>query len=86
MRSDRSERRRYPTVTATNASGATTALVGSPRTIADSILDYIDLGCDLISIRGYDNFNDAIDYGRYILPLVREGIREREDAKRKAAA
>jgi alkanesulfonate monooxygenase len=76
----------YPTVTATNASGATTALVGSPRTIADSILDYIDLGCDLISIRGYDNFNDAIDYGRYILPLVREGIREREEAKRKAAA
>lgn len=76
----------YPTVTATNASGATTALVGSPRTIADSILDYIDLGCDLISIRGYDNYNDAVDYGRYILPLVREGIREREEARKKAAA
>ncbi|SMC82969.1 hypothetical protein SAMN05880593_107283 [Rhizobium sp. RU36D] len=76
----------YPTVTATNASGATTALVGSPRTIADSILDYIDLGADLISIRGYDNYNDAVDYGRHVLPLVREGIREREDAKRKAAA
>jgi alkanesulfonate monooxygenase len=76
----------YPTVTATNAAGASTALVGSPRTIADSILDYIDLGCDLISIRGYDNFNDAVDYGRYILPLVREGIREREAAKKSAAA
>jgi alkanesulfonate monooxygenase len=76
----------YPTVTATNASGATTALVGSPRTIADSILDYVDLGADLISIRGYDNYNDAVDYGRYILPLVREGIREREEAKKKAAA
>jgi alkanesulfonate monooxygenase len=76
----------YPTVTATNASGATTALVGSPQTIADSILDYIDLGADLISIRGYDNYNDAVDYGRYILPLVREGIRDREDSKKKAAA
>jgi alkanesulfonate monooxygenase len=76
----------YPTVTATNAGGATTALVGSPRTIADSILDYIDLGADLISIRGYDNFNDAVDYGRYVLPLVREGIRERENAKKTAAA
>jgi alkanesulfonate monooxygenase len=76
----------YPTVTATNASGATTALVGSPRTIADSILDYIDLGAELISIRGYDNYNDAVDYGRYILPLVREGIREREESKNKAAA
>ncbi|MGA1805257.1 LLM class flavin-dependent oxidoreductase [Rhizobium sp. HT1-10] len=76
----------YPTVTATNAGGATTALVGSPRTIAYSILDYVDLGADLISIRGYDNYNDAVDYGRYILPLVREGIREREDSKKKAAA
>ncbi|MGO7501212.1 alkanesulfonate monooxygenase, partial [Rhizobium ruizarguesonis] len=53
------------------------------RTIADSILDYIDLGCDLISIRGYDNCNDAVDYCRYILPLVREGIREREEARKK---
>ncbi|EME45332.1 hypothetical protein DOTSEDRAFT_79359 [Dothistroma septosporum NZE10] len=61
----------YPTVTATNARGASTALVGSYQTIADSILDYVNLGCDLISIRGYDNLNDAIDYGRHILPRVR---------------
>ena len=63
-----------------------TPWVGSPSTSEDSILDYIDLGADLISIRGYDNFNDAVDYGRYILPLVREGIRERENAKKKNAA
>jgi alkanesulfonate monooxygenase len=69
----------FPTVTATNARGASTALVGSPQTIADSILDYVDLGADLISIRGYDNLNDAIDYGRYVLPRVREGLREREN-------
>ncbi|RFU26808.1 hypothetical protein B7463_g9533, partial [Scytalidium lignicola] len=68
----------YPTVTATNARGASTALVGSPQTIAESILDYIDLGVELISIRGYDNLNDAIDYGRYVLPRVREALRERE--------
>lgn len=70
----------YPTVTATNARGASTALVGSPQTIVDSILDYVDLGCDLISIRGYDNLNDAIDYGRYILPGVREELMRREEA------
>lgn len=68
----------FPTVTATNARGASTALVGSPQTIADSILDYVDLGAELISIRGYDNLNDAIDYGRFVLPKVREGLRERE--------
>jgi alkanesulfonate monooxygenase len=68
----------YPTVTATNARGASTALVGSYQTVVDSILDYVDLGCELISIRGYDNLNDAIDYGRYILPGVRKGLEERE--------
>ncbi|EHK98541.1 Bacterial luciferase-like protein [Glarea lozoyensis ATCC 20868] len=69
----------YPTVTATGARGASTALVGSYQTVVDSILDYVDLGCELISIRGYDNLNDAIDYGRYILPKVREGIKERAE-------
>jgi alkanesulfonate monooxygenase len=71
----------YPTVTATNARGASTALVGSYQTVIDSILDYVDLGCDLISIRGYDNLNDAIDYGRYILPGVRKGLEERAGDK-----
>lgn len=74
----------YPTVTATNARGASTALVGSPQTIADSILDYVDLGADLISIRGYDNLNDAIDYGRYVLPLVRAELARRGAGERAA--
>ncbi|KAF2805878.1 alkanesulfonate monooxygenase [Mytilinidion resinicola] len=70
----------YPTVTATGARGASTALVGSYQTVADSILDYVDLGCELISIRGYDNLNDAIDYGRYVLPRVRAELARREGA------
>jgi alkanesulfonate monooxygenase len=69
----------YPTVTATNARGASTALVGSWETVAESILDYVDLGCDLISIRGYDNLTDMIDYGRHVLPRVRAGIAAREN-------
>ncbi|KAF3008615.1 hypothetical protein E8E13_008082 [Curvularia kusanoi] len=63
----------YPTVTATNARGASTALVGSYQTVIDSILDYVDLGCELISIRGYDNLNDAIDYGRYDEQATKKG-------------
>lgn len=70
----------YPTVTATNATGASTALVGSAETIAASLLDYVDLGAELISIRGYDNYNDVVDYGRYVLPLVRKGLAERSKA------
>lgn len=69
-----------PTATATNARGASTALVGTPETVAAAILDYVDLGADLISIRGYDNLNDAIDYGRYVLPLVRQELAARERA------
>jgi alkanesulfonate monooxygenase len=66
-----------PTATATGAHGASTALVGTPETVAAAILDYVDLGADLISIRGYDNFNDAVDYGRYVIPLVREELAHR---------
>ncbi|CUU59534.1 alkanesulfonate monooxygenase [Parafrankia irregularis] len=63
---------------ATNAGGASTALVGTPETVAAAILDYVDLGADLISIRGYDNFNDALDYTRHIIPLVRQELAHRE--------
>jgi alkanesulfonate monooxygenase len=65
------------TTAVTNGSGASTALVGSPETVAAAILDYIDLGADLVSIRGYDTLNDAIDYGRYVLPLVRQELAHR---------
>ncbi|GAA2394336.1 LLM class flavin-dependent oxidoreductase [Dactylosporangium salmoneum] len=66
-----------PTATATGAAGASTALVGSYETVAAAILDYIDLGAELISIRGYDNLDDAIDYGRYVIPLVRQELARR---------
>ncbi len=67
-----------PTAAATNAGGAATALVGSPETVAAAIVDYIDLGASLVSIRGYDNLNDVIDYGRYVLPLVRAELAHRQ--------
>jgi alkanesulfonate monooxygenase len=67
----------------TRASGASTALVGSYETVAAAILDYVDLGADLVSIRGYDNLNDAIDYGRHLLPLVRQELAHREATGRR---
>lgn len=66
------------TAAVTNAGGASTALVGSPETVAAAILDYVDIGADLISIRGYDTLNDAIDYGRHVMPLVRQELAHRE--------
>jgi alkanesulfonate monooxygenase len=66
------------TAAVTNAAGASTALVGSPETVAAAILDYVDQGASLVSIRGYDTLADAVDYSRYILPLVRQEIAHRK--------
>ena len=66
------------TAAAVNGAGASTALVGSPETVAAAILDYIDRGASLVSIRGYDTLADAVDYGRYVLPLVRQELAHRK--------
>ncbi|GAB2608504.1 hypothetical protein Aab01nite_60970 [Paractinoplanes abujensis] len=66
------------TAAVTNAAGASTALVGSPETVAAAILDYVDQGASLVSIRGYDTLADAVDYGRFVLPLVRQEIAHRK--------
>ena len=49
--------------------------------MAQAILDYIDIGVTTILIRGYDPYDDAIDYGRYLLPLVREEVARRDAEK-----
>ena len=46
----------------------------SPETVAAAILDYVDIGVDTVLIRGYDPLDDAIDYGRYVIPLVRQEL------------
>lgn len=69
-----------PVARATNAAGASTALVGTPETVAQAILDYVDLGASIVSIRGYDNLPDVVDYGRYLLPLLRSELASREAA------
>ncbi|MEV6347393.1 LLM class flavin-dependent oxidoreductase [Actinoplanes sp. NPDC051851] len=66
------------TAAVTNAAGASTALVGSPETVAAAILDYVDRGASLVSIRGYDTLADAVDYGKHVLPLVRQEIAHRK--------
>ena len=69
-----------PLVTATNAAGSSTALVGSYETVAQALLDYVDIGCELLSIRGYDPLADVNDYSRYVLPLVRQELAHRSAA------
>ncbi len=63
---------------ATNARGSTTALVGSPETVARAMLDYYDIGVTTFLIRGFEPFEDAVDYGRELIPLVRSEVARRE--------
>ncbi|MFD9031015.1 LLM class flavin-dependent oxidoreductase [Streptomyces sp. NPDC059567] len=70
-----------PTAAATGGAGNSNALVGTPETVAQALLDYHDLGVDILSARGYDLLGDAIDFGRYVIPIVREEVAKR-DAER----
>jgi alkanesulfonate monooxygenase len=72
-----------PTAAATGGAGNSNALVGTPETVAQALLDYYDLGVDILSARGYDLLGDAIDFGRYVIPIVREEVAKR-DAERVA--
>lgn len=69
-----------PTAAVTNAAGNSTALVGTPETVAAALLDYVDIGVTTLLIRGYDPFDDAVDYGRELIPLVRQEIARRAAA------
>ena len=60
--------------------GASSLIVGSPETIADAIVKYVDLGADIVSLPTLGNLDDAIDAGRYIIPLVRQKLAAREQA------
>lgn len=55
-----------------------TALVGTPEQVADALLDYYDLGVTTFLIRGFDPIEDAIDYGRELLPLTRAKVAARQ--------
>ena len=75
-----------PMVTATAQTGSTTALVGSYETVAQAILDYVGIGCELIAVRGWDPLADAVDYGRHLLPLVRQELARRPAPKQLSEA
>jgi len=60
------------------AKANSTALVGTAEQVADALLDYYDLGITTFLIRGFDPLEDAIDYGKKLIPLTRERVAKRE--------
>jgi alkanesulfonate monooxygenase len=66
---------------ATGALGNTSCLVGTPGQVADAIVEYYKLGVESILIRGFDPFNDTIEFGRELIPRIRDGV-SRVDASK----
>lgn len=60
----------------TGAAGNSTGLVGTPEQVAQSMLEYYDLGIDHFLIRGFEPLDDAIEYGRELIPVVRAKVAE----------
>ena len=56
---------------ATGARGNTTALVGTAEQVAETLCDYHALGVSTILVRGFHPLEDAVDYGRSLLPATR---------------
>ena len=61
-----------------------TGLVGTPQQVAEALLAYYDLGVTTILIRGFDPLEDAVDYGRELIPHLRALVASR-DAETAAA-
>ncbi|NQX37034.1 LLM class flavin-dependent oxidoreductase [Herbiconiux sp. VKM Ac-2851] len=84
---DRYDRALWTKVAAASGGrGNSNALVGTPETVAAALLDYVDFGVDIISARGYDYVDDTIDFGRYVIPIVREEVARRDAAAAASSA
>ena len=66
---------------ATGAPGNSTALVGSPETVAKALLEYYKLGATSLLIRGYDPWPDTIQYGEELIPRLRQLVAEHDAAR-----
>ncbi len=70
-----------PLAVATGAQGNSTALVGTPETVAKALLEYYKLGATSLLIRGYDPRPDAVQYGEELIPRLRALVAEYDDAR-----
>jgi len=74
-----------PLAAATGAQGNSTALVGTPETVAKAMLEYYKLGATSLLIRGYDPRPDAVRYGEELIPRLRELVAGHDAASAAAA-
>jgi alkanesulfonate monooxygenase len=70
------ERLWMPIARATGALGNTSCLVGATEQVAQAILRYYRLGIGSFLIRGFDPFNDTVEFGRELIPRIKAGAAE----------
>jgi alkanesulfonate monooxygenase len=70
------ERLWMPIARATGALGNTSCLVGTAEQVARAILEYYKLGIGSVLIRGFDPFNDTVEFGRELIPRLKAGAIE----------
>ena len=70
------ERLWMPIARVTGALGNTSCLVGTPEQVAAAILKYYMLGVNSFLIRGFDPFNDTVEFGRELIPRIKAGAIE----------
>jgi alkanesulfonate monooxygenase len=75
------ERLWVPLAAAAGGGGNTTALVGTPEQVAEAIARYYDLGVSGVLIRGFDPFEDAVEYGRELIPWIRQKVAARDETR-----
>jgi len=74
------ERLWMPIAEASGAVGNTTCLVGTPEQVSNALLQYYRLGVHSFLIRGFDPYNDTIEFGRELIPRLRAGAAELDKA------
>jgi alkanesulfonate monooxygenase len=62
------------------AGGTTSALVGTPRQVADALMRYYDLGVRVFYLRGWDYVRDPLEIGRELIPELKRQAAAREAA------
>jgi alkanesulfonate monooxygenase len=69
---------------ATGAPGNTTCLVGTPEQVAQAIMKYYRLGADFFLLRGFDPLNDVREFGRELIPMIKQGCAVIDQERRAA--
>ncbi|MGT2494570.1 hypothetical protein ACU4GD_39360 [Cupriavidus basilensis] len=62
-------------------SGAGTALVGDPHTVAARMQEYAELGIDTFVLSGYPHLEEAYRFAELVFPLLPRSVRDKLPGK-----